>query len=136
MVNNQERQLDFILYALSDSTRRSMLAQLAKKEASVTELAAPHDMSLAAISKHLKILAKAKFVEKTKEGRSFRCRANLKPLDPIFGLLEELGHFWRDQLDALDQFLSTHDLEENKLHGIRRKEDNAVKSRRKKNYPR
>jgi len=102
MVNNKDRQLDFVLYALSDATRRSMLAQLAQKECCVSELADPHDMSMAAISKHLKILAKAKFVQKTKDGRNFRCRANLKPLDPVYGLLEELGSFWRNQLDALE----------------------------------
>jgi DNA-binding transcriptional ArsR family regulator len=135
MVNNQDRELDFVLYALSDSTRRSMLSQLARKECSVSELASPHDMSLAAISKHLKILAKAKFVEKTKEGRTFRCRANLKPLDPVVGLLEDLGHFWRGQLDALDQFLSIDDVEKENAHGISSKESIA-KGSSKKSRPR
>jgi len=135
MVNNQERELDFVLYALSDSTRRSMLAQLAIKECSVSELADPHDMSKAAISKHLKILTKAKFVQKTKEGRSFRCRATLKPLDPVYGLLEKLGAFWRTELDALDRFLSTEDLEKGNAYD-KRTEYSSSKGRRKKNHSR
>ena len=113
---------------------------MAQKECSVSELAAPHDMSLAAISKHLKILAKAAFVEKAKEGRTFRCRANLKPLDPIYGLLEELGQFWRDRLDALEQYLATEDLEKSEkkenAYGIRSKQGVTAKGRRKKDRSR
>jgi DNA-binding transcriptional ArsR family regulator len=107
MVKHSEERLDAIFHALSDGTRRAMLSRLAKGEISVTELAAPFDMSLAAVSKHLKVLESARFVEKTKDGRNFRCRANLSPFNDVTRLLEELGEYWRKQLDALDDFLKT-----------------------------
>lgn len=106
MVKHSSEQLNLIFKALSDPTRRLMLEQLSRQELSVTELAAPFKMSLAAISKHLKVLEAAEFVEKTKEGRNFRCRANLSPLNEVTNLLEKLGLYWREQLNALEEFLS------------------------------
>ncbi len=106
MVDNQTARLDRIFGALSDGTRREMLKHLSRKEATVSELAAPFDMSLAAISKHLKVLEAAEFVERTKSGRMYRCRARLEPLDEVTQLLEELGSFWRERLEALEVFLA------------------------------
>lgn len=117
MVKHSEEKLDSILRALSDSTRRGMLARLAKQELSVTELAEPYDMSLAAVSKHLKVLEAAEFVEKTKEGRNFRCRAKLEPLAEVTQLLENLGSFWRDRLEALNQFLNDENIDKENKHG-------------------
>lgn len=102
MVNYSSERLDLIFKALSDSTRRAMLYKLSIKEQNVTELAAPFKMSLAAVSKHLKVLSEAEFVEKTKDGRSFRCRVNLSPLDGVTKVLEDLGAHWRQQLDFLE----------------------------------
>ena len=106
MVKYTSERLDSIFKALSDSTRRAMLSQLAKKELSVSELAKPYKMSLAAVSKHLKVLNEAKFVEKTKDGRNYRCRANLEPLKGVTELLEDLGAHWINQLDSLEMYLS------------------------------
>ena len=92
MVEQQAEQIDAIFHALSDSTRRSMLRRLAREELNISELAEPYELTFAAISKHLKVLESAQFVEKTKDGRTFRCRANLGPLDHIHDLLEELGY--------------------------------------------
>ena len=98
-----------------------MLAQLVRRELSVTELAAPFDMSLAAVSKHLKVLEAAEFVEKTKDGRNFRCRANLRPFEDITGLLEELGAFWRHQLESLEGFLAMKEIRNGEKYGTKRK---------------
>ena len=113
MVNNQEQQFDRIFHALSDSTRRSILLRLVQGELSVTELAKPYDMTLAGVSKHLKVLEEAQIVQKTKCGRSYRCRANLEPLERVSEILEQLGLYWRKQLDSLDDFLT----DEKKIQG-------------------
>ena len=73
MVDHSEQDFDLIFHALSDPTRRSMLTRLARGELSITELAQPYDITFAGVSKHLKVLEAARFVEKTKEGRNFRC---------------------------------------------------------------
>ena len=117
MVKHSSEQLDNIFKALSDSTRRAMLIRLSKEELSVTELAAPYKMSLAAVSKHLKVLEAAQFVEKEKQGRNFRCRANLAPLNEITELLESLGAFWRTQLNSLDDFFSKDRISKGDKHG-------------------
>ena len=118
MVKYSTERLDTIFKALSDSTRRAMLAQLAQGEMGVTELARPHKMSLAAVSKHLKVLESAEFVEKSKEGRNYRCRANLEPLAAVTSVLEELGAFWRGQLDSLEAFISkSNNIKEKKNAG-------------------
>ena len=114
MVEYSEQHLDLVFHALSDSTRRAMLRQLARGEWSVTELAEPHDLTLAGISKHLKVLEAAHFVERTKEGRTFRCRANLEPLKSIEGLLKDLSQYWTRQLDSLEQFLNETAIDEKK----------------------
>lgn len=113
MVKHEE-QLDLIFKALGDQTRRKMLRRLTLGEASVSELAEPFDMSLAAVSKHLKVLESARMVEKTKDGRNYFCRANLKPLSEVVTVLEGLGSFWRDRLESLDRFLTSELPEENK----------------------
>lgn len=84
-----------------------MLKRLTEKDLTVTELAAPFDMSLAAVSKHIKVLEEAEFIRKKKSGRTFHCSANLAPLQDVTKLLEDLGAFWREQLSSLDAFLSS-----------------------------
>ena len=71
------------------------------------ELAEPFNMSLAAVSKHLQVLERAKFVKKMKSGRVVTCRATLEPLGEMTALLEELGRYWNRQLDSLEAFLAT-----------------------------
>lgn len=98
--------LDKTLYALSDSTRRSILGRLAKKECTVNEIAEPYEMSLAAVSKHLKVLEKAELIKKRKEGRSYKCRMNYEPLTEVEELIREYRKFWEARFDELEDFLS------------------------------
>lgn len=122
MVANSENDLDLAFHALSDRTRRSMLNRLVRGECSVSELAEPFDLTLAGVSKHLKVLEQARLVEKVKEGRTIRCKANLRSLEPVTALLEELGEFWRGQLDSLERFLMNEETkrEETKWHSKRK----------------
>ena len=121
MVKYSPEHFDRLFHALSDSTRRSMLARLSRGEASVGELALPFDVSLAAISKHLKVLEKAEMVEKTRDGRTFRCRARPEALDGVGALLEELGGFWRERLSALDTYFKNESLKNGEKYGERKK---------------
>jgi DNA-binding transcriptional ArsR family regulator len=84
-----------------------MLARLAKEQLNVSELAEPFELTFAGVSKHLKVLEEAGLVEKTKEGRSFRCKAQIDKLNAVAALLEELGVYWSSQLDSLEKFLGT-----------------------------
>ncbi len=107
MVEQLQSSLDLSFYALSDPTRRSMLARIALGiPVTVSELAEPFDMSLAAVSKHLQVLEKANFIKKTKTGRVITCQATLEPLGEMMELLEDLGRYWNSKLDSLETFLA------------------------------
>lgn len=98
-------QLSTVLSALADPTRRGMLARLAEGEATVGELAEPYDMSLAAISKHLKVLEKAGLIEQGREAQ-FRPRTlNPEPLKQIDDWLTDYRRLWDERLDRLDNYL-------------------------------
>lgn len=115
-----DEHLDRTFFALSDSTRRSMLAQLARGEVSVTELAAPHAMSLPAILKHLKVLREAGLIFEEKEGRVRRCRLDAEALMKANTWIGHYRKFWDAQLDVLATYLE--DLEvENKARKVRPK---------------
>ena len=117
MVNYSSETLDRSLYALSDPTRRAILARIAKGETTVSELAEPFDMSLAAVSKHLQVLERANFLKKSKSGRTITCTATLAPLSEVMELLEDLGKYWNQQLDSLERYLA-NDLDEKEVkHG-------------------
>ena len=105
MVEYSSHQLDSVFHALSDATRRQILVQLAKKECSVTELAGPHAMSMAAVSKHLKVLEEANLVKKTKNGRVQTCEMNYEPLKKATDLITYYERFWVMRLTALKQLL-------------------------------
>lgn len=102
------RGLDLVFHALADETRRALVLQLARTPAcTVTELAAPYAMSLAAVSKHIQVLERAGVVSKTREGRRQRCRLNPKPLEEVSTLLDAYRTFWERQLDALELYLQS-----------------------------
>jgi len=107
MVNYQPALLDATFAALSDATRRGILARLATSEASVTELAKPYDMSLPAVSKHLRVLESAGLVARSKDGRVHRCRLEAAPLKSAADWIEHYRRFWEAQLDSLQRFLET-----------------------------
>ena len=98
--------LDATFGALSDPTRRGIVERLAKGDASVGELAEPFEMSLPAISKHLTVLERAGLVERTKEGRTRRCRLHEEPMRDALEWIASYGRFWEGQLDSLERFLA------------------------------
>lgn len=97
--------IDTVFHALADSTRRRMLRDLARHDCTVSELAAPHPMSLAAASKHIKVLEGAGLIRRRIEGRTHWCRLDAAPLAAAH---EEIGfyeQFWTSSLDKLDRLL-------------------------------
>ena len=105
MVNYQTESLDAVFSALGDTTRRAILAQLADGEARVTDLAAPHAMSLPAISKHLRVLETAGLISKQRQGRVIRCALEADPLREAADWVEQYRRFWEQQFDRLASYL-------------------------------
>jgi DNA-binding transcriptional ArsR family regulator len=91
--------------ALADPTRRAILARLTSGEASVTELAEPFEMSLPAISKHLKALERAGLIARGREAQWRPCRLKAKPLKDAVDWLERYRRFWEESFDRLDEYL-------------------------------
>ena len=91
--------------ALADPTRRAILARLCSGEATVSELAEPFDMSLPAVSKHLKVLERAGLVARSREAQWRPCRLDAVPLKDAAGWLERYRQFWEQSLDRLQDYL-------------------------------
>jgi DNA-binding transcriptional ArsR family regulator len=91
--------------ALADPTRRAILARLARGEASVNELAEPFDMSLPAISKHLKVLERAKLIVRSRDAQSRPCKLSPEPLASAAEWIERYRTFWEASFDRLDVYL-------------------------------
>src|SRR3984957_14702104 len=98
-------QLSVTLSALADPTRRAILAPLASGGASVTELAAPFEMSMPAISKHLKVLERAGLIARGREAQWRPCRLQAAPLQDVAGWIEHYRRFWEQSFDRLDDYL-------------------------------
>jgi DNA-binding transcriptional ArsR family regulator len=98
-------QLSTTLSALADPTRREILARLTLGEASVTELARPFEISLPAVSKHLKVLERAGVIERRVEGRNHWIRVNKEALRAALEWLSEHHHFWATRLDQLEDLV-------------------------------
>ena len=92
--------------ALADPTRRAILARLASGEASVTELAEPFEMSLPAVSKHLKVLERAGLIARSRKAQWRPCRLEAGPLKDAADWLEHYRSFWEQSFDRLDDYLS------------------------------
>lgn len=99
-------RLDATFGALADPTRRAMLASLALGERSIGELAAPHAMSFAGASKHVRMLERAGLVERRKAGRTHLCRLDPRALAEADAWLRQWEHFWTARLDALEQIIA------------------------------
>jgi len=97
--------------ALADPTRRAILGRLASGEASVTELAAPFEMSMPAISKHLKVLERAHLIARSKDAQWRPCRLEPAPLREVAGWVEHYRQFWEQSFDRLDEYLRAMRLE-------------------------
>jgi DNA-binding transcriptional ArsR family regulator len=104
MVSVADR-LDRTFGALADPTRRAILARLAKGEASVTELAEPFEMSLPAVSKHLKVLERAGLIARGREAQRRPCRLAAEPLREVLEWVADYRHFWDQRLDRLGAYL-------------------------------
>jgi DNA-binding transcriptional ArsR family regulator len=113
MVKYTER-LDLAFGALADPTRRAILSQLATGEASVSDLAKPFDMTLAAISKHLKVLQRAGLVVQSREAQWRPCRLDARPLKEVSDWLQHYRIYWEQSFDQLDEFLKTAQSKEKK----------------------
>jgi DNA-binding transcriptional ArsR family regulator len=98
-------QLSNTFAALADPTRRAILARLATGEASVTELAQPFDMSMPAVSKHLKVLERAGLIARGREAQWRPCRIEAGPLKDISDWVEAYRTIWEQRLDRLDAYL-------------------------------
>ena len=105
--------------ALADPTRRAILARLATGEAPVTELAKPFDMSMPAISKHLKVLERAGLIVRSREAQWRPCRIEAGRLKEVADWVEEYRRFWEQSLDRLDQYLQ--ELQSNKVKSKEKK---------------
>ena len=100
-------RLSSTLFALADPTRRDILARLATGDATVTELAEPYDMSLAAVSKHLKVLETAGLISRGREAQWRPCHLEAAPLADISEWVEGYRRFWDRSLDHLADYLKT-----------------------------
>jgi DNA-binding transcriptional ArsR family regulator len=106
MVKHNEAVLDRTFAALSDPTRRALLARLGERESlSVSELAQPFTMSLPAIMKHLDVLSDAGLIAREKTGRTVACRLTARPMEQAMDWLNRYQRFWTDNLDRLAAFL-------------------------------
>jgi DNA-binding transcriptional ArsR family regulator len=112
-------RLSTTLSALADPTRRAILARLVSGEASVNELAEPFEMSLPAVSKHLKVLERAGLILRGREAQWRPCRLNAGPLKGVADWLEDYRRFWEESFDRLDVYL--RDLKRKEKQRVRKK---------------
>ena len=113
-------ELSMTFRALSDPTRRAILARLAEGECSVTELAQPFDMSMPAISKHLRVLQRAGLITRGRQAQWRPCRIAAEPLKDVAEWTERYRHIWEERLDRLDNYLQELKTREKK-HGRNRR---------------
>jgi DNA-binding transcriptional ArsR family regulator len=97
-------QLDAVFHALSDSTRRAILRDVALREKTVGQIAQPYRVSLAAVSKHLKVLEKVRLINREKRGSFQFVRINAAPMKEAERWLSYYEKFWNQQLDAVTEF--------------------------------
>jgi DNA-binding transcriptional ArsR family regulator len=116
MVEHQTSHLDTVFHALGDATRRQMLAHLASGERTVSQLAEPFAMSLAAASKHIKALEAAGLVKRDVRGRTHVCTLNPGPLANAHQWLAFYEIFWTSRLDALEALLKAEDAAKSKTN--------------------
>ncbi|PJZ57748.1 ArsR/SmtB family transcription factor [Leptospira barantonii] len=109
---NKEQKLDRVFAALSDSSRRKMLARLRKRPLTISELAEPFSMSFAGVAKHIDVLTGAGLVQKIRDpedGRSFRLKLQNRTLDEASEWLAYHREFWTNKLDKLESFIEEQD---------------------------
>jgi DNA-binding transcriptional ArsR family regulator len=122
MVELLAPELTPIFHALSDSTRRRMLLELTSGERTVSQLAEPFAMSLAAASKHIKVLESAGLLQREVRGRAHLCRLDPGPLETAHEWLTFYERFWTARLDILDRLLREEDEQQSTNHKPERKQ--------------
>jgi DNA-binding transcriptional ArsR family regulator len=98
--------LDLVLTAIADPTRRAILGRLMRGPARVTDVAEPFEMSLAAVSKHVRILERAGLVRRARRGREHRLRLDARPLRRVVRWTSRYERFWNERLDRLEAFFA------------------------------
>jgi DNA-binding transcriptional ArsR family regulator len=106
MTVSADEHLDLVFGALADRTRRRLLAQLTAAPASITELARPHDMSLPAVSKHVRVLERAGLIRREIDGRVHRCALDAAAMRAAGDWIARYRAFWEHALDALADYVS------------------------------
>ncbi|MCU1370464.1 MAG: transcriptional regulator, ArsR family [Ilumatobacteraceae bacterium] len=112
MVQYANAQLDASFAALSDSTRRGVLEQLGRREASISDLADRFHMTLTGMKKHVSVLEQAGLVVTEKVGRVRTCRVGDRRLEDVAGWIERYQHLWDERFDELDQIIEELKLKE------------------------
>jgi DNA-binding transcriptional ArsR family regulator len=120
MVQQQADPLSTTFAALADPTRRAILARLSRGECSVTELAEPFDMSMPAVSKHLRVLERAGLIARGREAQWRPCRIEAGPIKEVADWTERYRHIWEQRFDRLDTYLQQLKAKE-KRHGRRQR---------------
>jgi DNA-binding transcriptional ArsR family regulator len=113
--------LDATFAALADPTRRAMLARLAMGETTVKELSEPFSISAPSITKHLKVLERAGLIARSRDAQRRPCRLEAAPLREVAEWVENYRRFWEQNMNRLDDYLSTLVKEETKKHAKKRK---------------
>ena len=107
-------QLSTTFAALADPTRRAILARLASGETSVTDLAAPFEMTTPAVTKHLKVLERAGLITRSRQAQWRPCQLNATPLHEVADFVEQYRQFWEQSFDRLDSYLKILQIKEKK----------------------
>jgi DNA-binding transcriptional ArsR family regulator len=115
MVELRTPQMNSVFHALGDATRRKMLRDLAARERTVSELAEPYAMSLAAASKHIRVLEHAGLIRREVRGRTHICRLDPGPLASAHEWLSFYERFWTSRLDELERLLRSEDAAKSKI---------------------
>jgi DNA-binding transcriptional ArsR family regulator len=105
-MRSEDDRLSQILAALANTTRRAILARLAEGEATVSELAAPFNMSLPAISKHIRVLERAGLITQGQRAQYRPCAIDVTPLREVSGWTEQYRHIWEDSFERMDDYIS------------------------------
>ncbi|MCP4417656.1 MAG: winged helix-turn-helix transcriptional regulator [Chloroflexi bacterium] len=105
-MNNNDERLSQTFAALANATRRAILARLAEGEATVNELAEPFDMSLPAISKHIRVLERAGLITQGQKAQYRPCTIDVTPLEEISAWTEQYRHIWEASFDRMDDYIN------------------------------
>ena len=106
MTRSEDDRLSQIFAALANPTRRAILARLAEGEATVNELAEPFEMSLPAISKHIKVLERAGLITQGQKAQFRPCTIDITPLEEISRWTEQYRHIWENSFDRMDDYIN------------------------------